>query len=192
MNRLLELSRVLLGCGAIVAAVAISGCNNNPHAQRIETCDSLLTVMEELNVLFANIDYDKHFENRADMMKDIERVERYFKTANDTMPRDIAFKVSDYRLIWKGYKRMEGEYGQVEKELEYTTNQLEHLRKDLEHKTLTEPMAERFLKEEKTAVAMLDVSTRSIKTKLENTEKKYQDQKPVIIQLADSLENSEN
>ncbi len=192
MNKLQELTIALFTCGAIIATISLGGCSNNPHSDRIETCDSLQTVMEELNVIFANIDYDVHFGNRAEIMKDIERIERHFATTTDTMPRNLALTLSDYRLVWKGYKRMEGEYGHVEKELEYTTNQLDHLRKDLEHKALTETMAERFLQEEKSAVALLDVSTRSLQSKMDNTAQKYQNQKPVITQLADSLENSIN
>lgn len=178
---------VLFACAAMVASIVSGGCQQSKQAQRIETADSLKTELESLHAVFTDIDYDKHFQNRADIMKNIERIEQFYASRNDTMPRDIAMTLSDYRLVWKGYKRMEGEYGQVEKELEYTNNQLINLKKDLEHNALPDNMADRFIEEESKAVAALAVTTNSLKTKMESTEQKYLDKKPVITQLIDSL-----
>lgn len=178
---------VLFACAAMVASIVSGGCQQSKQAQRIETADSLKTELESLHAVFSDIDYDKHFQNRADIMKNIERIEQFYASRNDTMPRDIAMTLSDYRLVWKGYKRMEGEYGQVEKELEYTNNQLINLKKDLEHNALPDNMADRFIEEESKAVAALAVTTNSLKTKMESTEQKYLDKKPVITQLIDSL-----
>lgn len=174
---------------AVFATSLIIGCQPSKQAQRIETADSLRTHLETLNNAFAEIDYERHFQNRAEIMESIEQIEQYYKTRNDTMPRDIGMTVSDYRLVWKGYKRMEGEYGQVEQELEYTTEQIESLLKDLEHNALPDNLADRFLEEESKAVADLDITASSIKIKLDNTEQKYLEQKAIISQLIDSLIN---
>ena len=176
--------------GAILVAYLSVGCNQNPHKTRMNTTDSLQTVVNELNAVFDSVDYDRHFANRKNMMEDISRIEGHFKAQNDTMPRDLAMSLSDYRLVWKGYKRMEGEYQGVEKELQYTDQQLKTLKTDLENNAVNEPQAERFLQEEKEAVSRLEINTRAFSKKMKRTEQKYQDQKPVMSQLADSLENS--
>lgn len=174
----------------IFGVCLFTSCQQNPHGERIEKTDSLRTAMKELNSIFSEIDYDHHMANRADMMQDIERVEGHFKSTQDTMPRDLAFTLSDYRLIWKGYKRMEGEYNNLKKELDFTSQQVKTLHTDLENNAVNENLAQRFLDEEVEAVEKLDIGVRSFDEKMKRTEKKYKDKKPVIIQLADSLENS--
>lgn len=176
--------------GVFIALWSLTSCQQNPHAERIEKADSLQTAVKELNAIFSNIDYDHHMANRSDMMQDIERVEGFFKSTQDTMPRDLAFELSDYRLIWKGYKRMEGEYNTLKKELDYTGQQVKTLHTDLENNAVNENMGQRFLDEEIDAVERLDIGVRSFDEKMKRTEKKYKDKKPVIVQLADSLENS--
>lgn len=176
--------------GVFIALCSLTSCQQNPHAERIEKADSLKTAVKELDAIFSNIDYDHHMSNRSDMMQDMERVEGHFKSTQDTMPRDLAFELSDYRLIWKGYKRMEGEYKNLKKELDYTGQQVKTLHTDLENNSLSENMAQRFLNEEVEAVEKLDNGVRSFAEKMKRTEKKYKDKKPVIVQLADSLENS--
>lgn len=170
--------------------LTLAGCKSNPHNSRIDTADSLQTVVQELQIVFDSVDYDHHFKNRSEMMADIERVERYFKTQNDTMPRDLAFALSDYRLAWKGYKRMEGEYNRIQEALVYSADQMRTLKTDLENNAVNEKMADRFLSEEVQAIGELDINTRAFAEKMRRTEMKYKAKKPVIVQMADSLENS--
>ena len=121
--------------GAILVAYFSVGCNQNPHKTRMKTTDSLQTVVDELNAVFDSVDYDRHFANRKDIMEDISRIEGHFKAQKDTMPRDLAFALSDYRLVWKGYKRMESEYQSIEQELDYTDEQLKNAQKPISKTT---------------------------------------------------------
>lgn len=172
----------------LISVMILQSCNDGPYARHTQTVDSLQTVMTELNTIIENIDYDFHIANRDSMMQDMQRVEQYFISRGDTMPRNLGLKLSDYRLAWKGYKRMDSEFKKIEKELEYSTEQLESLKMDLENKTIPENMAKKFVEEEYAAVSQLDLSVRSFHTKMENTYQKYKAQKPVIINLADSLQ----
>lgn len=174
----------------LFSAMILQSCNNGPYAKHTQTVDSLQTVMTELNTIFENIDYDFHKANRDSMMSDMQRVEQHFISRGDTMPRDLGLKLSDYRLAWKGYKRMDSEYKKLEQEIKYSTEQLESLKLDLENKTIPENMVSRFVEEEHDAIGQLDLSVRSFKTKMENTYQKYTAQKPVIVNLADSLRAS--
>jgi len=185
---------LISGIAAISAFVLLTmftGCNQGAFKSQIKTVDSLQTVMAELEEIFNAVDFDHHKANREDMMNDMQRVERYFISRGDTMPRDIALKLSDYRLVWKGYKRMESEYGIVGEEIAQTVKQLRTLHQDLRNNALSELHANRFLKEELEFVRNLELNTRSFDSKMELTEGKYKIQKPVIVQLADSLENTQ-
>ncbi len=170
--------------------LTLQSCNSGPYAKNLQTVDSLQTVINELHTITENIDYDFHIANRDSMMHDMQRVEQYFISRGDTMPRNLGLKLSDYRLAWKGYKRMDSEYKKLEQELKYTTEQLESLKMDLENKTIAGNMVNRFVEEEFAAVKQLDLSVRSFQTKMENTYQKYKMQKPVIVNLADSLQSS--
>lgn len=171
----------------LFSAMILQSCNNGPYAKHTQTVDSLQTVVSELNSIFENIDYEFHTGNRDSMMQDMQRVEQYFISRGDTMPRNLGLKLSDYRLAWKGYKRMDSEYKKLEQELEYTNEQLESLKMDLENKTIPKNMVNKFVEEEHAAVSQLELTIRSFQTKMENTYQKYKVQKPVIINLADSL-----
>lgn len=181
---------IALFSSTIFALFALSSCNQNPHAKRIEVVDSLQTALNNVALAFDSIDYDRHFQNRADMMKDIERIEGYFRMKQDTMPRDLALQLSEYRLVWKGYKRMAGEYEKVVEELALTRDQLNTLKEDLENNAINEPLAKRFLQEELAVMSNLDLGARNFGTKMERTEKHYKEHKPAIVSLADSLSNS--
>lgn len=174
----------------LFSAMILQSCNSSPYAKHTQTVDSLQTVLTELNTIFEDIDYDFHAANRDSMMSDMQRVEQYFISRGDTMPRNLGLKLSDYRLAWKGYKRMDSEYKKLEQELKYSTEQLESLKMDLENKTIPEKMVNRFIEEEHAAISQLDLSLRSFQTKMDNTHQKYTAQKPVIVNLADSLQAS--
>lgn len=176
--------------GIIIAMLALGGCNQNPHSKRIEVVDSLQTAFNKMQTTFESIDYDHHNENRMDIMKDIDRIEGHFRMRQDTMPRDLALKLSEYRLVWKGYKRMKGEYSKVKEEFDYSQDQLVALKEDLENNAVNEALAKRFLQEELEVIRNLDLNARSFGTKMERTEKYYIEQKPGIVILADSLSNS--
>lgn len=188
MTSYLKLAAIYVGI--VFALLNLGGCNQNPHTKRIEVLDSLQTAFAKTYAIFDSIDYDRHHQNRADMMKDIERIEGHFRMQQDTMPRDLALKLSEYRLVWKGYKRMDGEYQKVKEALDDSKEQLATLKTDLENNAISETLGKRFLQEELEVFRNLDLGARSFSIKMKRTEKYYKEQKPAIVLLADSLSNS--
>jgi hypothetical protein len=176
-----------LAVSALLLSSFIAGCGSNPYSEHIATVDSLQTILNQLETTFKNIDEEKHFSARAEMQRGIESIEGYFKTTGDTMPRDIAVKISDFRLAWKGYKRMDQNYKRLEDGINTSKEQLRTLKIDYENGVLSKNLADRFLNEEKTAIAELEIGVNSFDTKMKHSFVKYQEYNPVIIQLTDSL-----
>lgn len=176
----------------ILLSLTQSGCQmSSPYKAHLKTVDSLQTTVRELAEIVEDIDYDHYLKIREDMMKDMGNIEGYFISRSDTMPRNLALKLSEYRLVWKGYKSIEKEYERVSSGVNFAKEQLETLHHDLEQNAIGETLANRFVKEEREAINLLALDVNSFATKMEQTEVKYKLQKPVIVQLADSLSKTE-
>lgn len=171
----------------VVMSLTQMGCNSSSYSKHLKTVDSLQTVLGELEEIVADIDYDHHMKIRSTMMNDMNQIEHHFISRGDTIPRHLALKLSEYRLVWKGYKRIENEYDRVSSGVSYSKKQLEALRHDLEQNAISEIHANRFVQEERKAMDLLSLDVKSFAAKMEQSEGKYKLQKPVIVQLADSL-----
>jgi hypothetical protein len=183
--------RYFLGLLLIVLfnAVLDSGCTGNRFKQEIKTCDSLLTVLDKTAKLFATIDSAMYSAVREDVNTTIQGIENYYKTLNDTMPNKEAFLLGDYKLVFKGYKRFNQHYGQHNAELKYSIKQISDLKTDLKNNAITKPIAKRFLAEELNNTSQLEISVSGFELQVTKTYEKYLEQKPVMVQLLDSLNN---
>lgn len=173
----------------LIVSVLDTGCTGNRFKSEIKTCDSLLTILDSTSKVFATIDSVKYSEIREDVKKTIESIENYYRTLNDTMPNKEAFLLGDYKLVFKGYKKFNQHYGQHSAELKYSMRQITDLKTDLQNNAITKPIAKRFLTEELDNVSQLEISVSGFELQTSKTYEKYLEQKPVMVQLMDSLNN---
>lgn len=173
----------------LIVSVLDTGCTGNRFKSEIKTCDSLLFILDSTSKVFATIDSVKYSEIREDVKNTIESIENYYRTLNDTMPNKEAFLLGDYKLVFKGYKRFPQHYGQHNAELKYSIKQISDLRTDLKNNAITKPIAKRFLTEELDNVSQLTTSVAGFNILVTSTHEKYLMQKPVMVQLMDSLNN---
>jgi hypothetical protein len=173
----------------LLVSVLDTGCTGGRFKNEIKTCDSLLTVLDKTSKVFATIDSVKYIEVREDVKKTIESIENYYRTLNDTMPNKEAFLLGDYKLVFKGYKRFPQHYAQHNAELKYSIKQITDLKTDLQKNAITKPVAKRFLTEELNNTSQLAVSVNGFELQTSSAYEKYLEQKPVMVQLMDSLNN---
>lgn len=171
----------------LLVAVLDTGCAGNRFKSEIKTCDSLLTILDNSSKVFATLDSAKYSEIREDVKKTIESIENYYKTLNDTMPTKEAFLLGDYKLVFKGYKRFPQHYAQHNEELKYSIKQITDLKTDMQNNAITKPVAKRFLAEETSNCSQLATSVSGFELQTTKTLEKYLEQKPVMVQLMDSL-----
>lgn len=170
--------------------VLSTSCKNNSFSNEVKTCDSLLTILKKNDSIITNVDSAMFIDIRKDVADAILAIENHFKATKDTMSKKNAFILSDYRLVFKGVKRFDQHYNEYKKEVKYSIQQVNSLKTDLINKSITEPLAKRFLAEEIKSVTELDMKVRSFDTMNKSTREKYIEQKPVIIQFQDSLTSS--
>jgi hypothetical protein len=170
--------------------VLSTSCKNNSFSNEVKTCDSLLTILKMNDSIITNVDSAMFVDLRKDVADAILAIENHYKSTKDTMSKKNAFLLSDYRLVFKGVKRFDQHYNEYKKEVKYSIQQVNSLKTDLINKSITEPLAKRFLAEEIKSVIELDMKVRSFDTMNKSTREKYIEQKPVIIQFQDSLTSS--
>lgn len=149
----------------------------------------MLIILDSTSKVFATIDSVKYGDIREDVKKTIESIENYYRTLNDTMPHHQAVLLGDYKLVFKGYKKFPQHYAQHNAELKYSIKQITDLKTDMQNNAITKPVAKRFLTEELNNSSQLVISVNGFELQTSGAHKKYLEQKPVMVQLMDSLNN---
>lgn len=140
----------------------ISSCTQTQYPDELKTVDSLLTRIDSAEKLHASIDTtgikegNRIFQQKFNFVKS-----NYTKTA-DTLHREEALLISDYRALKKPYDRFIDQYSANSKELEFSKGQLLDLRHDLEHNLLDTNFVKRMVASEMDATDAVVAETKRL------------------------------
>jgi hypothetical protein len=149
------------------------------YKSEIETIDRVLLSLDSAIYNLTQIDTLPYAERNRGFKDRMGFIESWYTQRGDTMNREVAMLVAQYREVRKPLANFRTEYYRVEGELLYTRSQLANLKQDLSYNLLHTQVVKRVFTEELTAAdkvmadaKRLDVSNMLTKRKLLDTEPK--------------------
>jgi len=171
--------------------VLLTACNRTDFTTEVKKIDSLMVELDSAIALYNSIDTIGFPEISQSFSENTAFVQKIYTDRNDTMPRDVAMLMSDYRELKKPAKGFLVKHKSIGEELDFTQKQLEDLKHDLENNLLDSNFVDRMLVDELEAVQTVEGSVASLKLSSEFTKKKYAEMEPQIDSLIYVLKNQE-
>lgn len=152
------------------ALIFLSGCNNNEFETEIKSVNNLIEKLDSAEAIFNEID-TAHYQVIADTISsNLNWITRSYKQSNDTMDRETAMFISDYRGSNKVFTKMDNTYSEISAEIEFSKKQLQELKHDLEEEALTAILANKYLVQEGEAVRAIMQSVSSLSIGLKRSD----------------------
>lgn len=122
----------LLALFSIAMIVGLSACDqtNERYTDQIQSLDSLATELQQAHDTFMAMDTTGIHAMAIEQSKNLKIISEYYK---DTMDRENAVMLSQYRGLKKGFKGFDHRYQHYKKQLEYSIQQVDNLRNDLKN-----------------------------------------------------------
>jgi chromosome segregation ATPase len=177
--------RMLLFCLIVVAMTGTFACQQTHYAREIHAIDSLLVLVDTVRIDYRRIDTTGYAEGSNGFASRIGFVQSAYK--KDTMEREVAMLMANYRDLKKPFSRFKNEYERIGKEIEFSRNQLLDLKHDLEHNLLDSNLVRKMLSSETEAVDQLVFQVNELKLSQKTTRQKRQDLEPKVDSLIQYL-----
>jgi hypothetical protein len=172
----------------LVGLVAVS-CQRSEFTSEIKTIDSLIAVLDSAEAIFADIDTTGFRNLGQTFTENMSYVEQHYKKNNDTIPRDVALLMANYRDIKKPAKGFLSNHSKIKGELEYSKQQLRDLKHDLENNLLERNFVDRMVNQEKEAIDKVKGDVSTIKMSEKYTNEKLSKVGPQVDSLILVLKN---
>ncbi len=150
---------------AVVSGLLASACTPTTwYEKEIATIDSLIYSIDTCTASLGKLDtldyttLSKTFSERTNF------VQAWHTQRGDTMQREVAMIMSEYRELKKPLQNFTKEYYRVEAELVFTKNQLGSLRHDLSNNLLDTNIVKRVFIEEKLAAEKIMYDKQALET----------------------------
>lgn len=154
--------KTIKSIGFLALFATFSACNQTPYTAEIETVNKLLAKMDSAEQIHARIDTTGLTEGKRVFNQKFNFVTANYTKTPDTLHRQEAMLISDYRNLKKPYDRFSTQYAANAKELEFSKKQLLDLRHDLEHNLLDTNFVTRMVASETEAAERLMAETKRI------------------------------
>ena len=138
--------------GILSALLLLSSCNTTNYPAEIKTIDSLLMRIDTAQKIYAKIDTSGIRNEGEAFKRKFNYLTAFYQQSPDTISREAAFLVADYRTLRKPYAQFIDRYRTYGEELDFSEKQLVDLRFDLEHNLLDTNFVKRMIFSEKEAV----------------------------------------
>ncbi len=135
----------------VFGLMALYGCKPNPYKEEVKELDQLKKRVEKSSTKLVQIDTTGLAEKWREYKENVNIITSTYKENGDTIGRELAMILSDYKQLKKPYGDFKDAYTQTLEELKFTKNQLLTLKHDLENNILEPPVAEKMVKSERMA-----------------------------------------
>lgn len=137
------------------ALVSLYSCKPNPYNEEVKELDQLIKQVEKSSTKLVQIDTTGLAKKWQDYKENVNTITGTYKESGDTIGRELAMILSEYKELKKPYSEFKDAYAQALEELKFTKNQLVTLKHDLENNILEPPVAEKMLRSEKMAATKI-------------------------------------
>ena len=175
----------------LVLVLLATACNRTDYTTEISQIDSLMVELDSAKDMYSSIDTAGFSELSQSFSENTAFVQQVYKQRNDTMPRDVAMLMSEYRELKKPAKGFLVKHKSIGEELDFTEKQLEDLRHDLENNLLDSNFVDRMLTDEMKAVNEVESSVATLKLSGKFTKKKQAEMEPQVDSLIQVLKTQE-
>jgi len=134
-----------------LASIAMFSCKPNPYKEEIKELNSLIKEVEKSSTKLVQIDTTGLSQKLKEYKKNVNTITETYQSNNDTIGKELALILSDYRQLKKPYSEFSEAHRAALKELKFTKNQLVTLKHDLENDILEPPVAAKMMQSEKLA-----------------------------------------
>jgi len=148
--------------GLLLSLFVLVSCNETNYQEEIKTVDHLLSRIDSAQTAHANIDTLGITEAGVSFKKKFSFVQSSYEQEGDTLNREAALLISNYRDLKKPYSNFVDEWMSNAKELEFSKKQLIDLRHDLEHNLLDTNFVSKMVVSEQKATAEAVFDTRRL------------------------------
>ncbi len=139
-------------CFLIVCCVLIVACDQTKYSKEISQIESMENRLDSVEKILLNIDTLGFTEAGQKFFDNLNFVQQAYTETSDTMPRDVAMLMSDYRSLKKPSKGFMSRFFSVNEELKFSKEQLRDLKEDLEHNRMEAELVKKSLQDESLAV----------------------------------------
>lgn len=172
-------------------AVFITSCQQTNFQKEIVTIDSLLVKLDTIDLMHRRIDTTDFSKLGQRFSENLSYIQEVYTSREDTMPKDVALLMSDYRVLKKPSKGLSGNYQRTNEELKFSKSQLADLKHDLQNNLLDSILVQDMLQDEREAVEAIENSVQELKLSSEFTKTKRAELEPRIDSLIQVLNQEE-
>jgi hypothetical protein len=173
-------------------AVITTSCRQTNFQKEIGTIDSLLVKLDTIDLLHRRIDTTDFSKLSQRFTENLAYVQEIYTSREDTMPKDVALLMSDYRALKKPSKGLKDKYQKANEELKFSKSQLADLKHDLQNNLLDSILVQDMLQDERKAVEAIENSVQELKLSSEFTKTKRAELEPRIDSLIQVLKQDES
>lgn len=181
--------RLAFICIIIISLVA---CRQTTYEHEIASIDSLLVQLDTLDLMHRRIDTSDFATLGKEFTENLAFVQKTYTLKEDTMPKDVAMLMSEYRGLKKPAKGFKDKYQRTAEELNFAKSQLADLRHDLQNNLLDSVFVDEMLTDEKEAVKSISSSLEELKMSSDYTKKKREELEPKIDSLIQVLKEEKS
>ena len=171
--------------------IIVSGCEQTNFKKEIVKVDSLMVKIDSVELMYRRIDTVGMADMSQKFSENMGFVQQAYINKKDTMPKEVALLMSDYRTLKKPAKGFNGNYQKAGKELKFSKNQLSDLKHDLQNNLLDSILVQDMLDDEMKAVGSIQSSVEDLKLSSEFTKSKRAEVEPRIDSLIQVLKQDE-
>lgn len=170
----------------LIAAIGFS-CERTQYAEEIQTIDSLRVELDSSARALDKIDTTGLAAAKTRFTENLYFVQKTYSEREDTMPRDVALLMSEYRSLKKPSTGFLDKYVLASEELEFSKTQLRDLKHDLQNNLLDTNLVEELLTDERKAVEKVVSDVKQLELSNKVTRKKRAEVEPRIDSLIQEL-----
>lgn len=172
----------------IIVGFTLSACNGKVNEKHIAKVDSLSVVLDEISKGFAGIDTATVYEYNRIATDNLSFIQKNYK---DTMGRELAIFLSDYRTANKVFGHITTNYTEKLDEIAYSQNQLADLMLDLKNDLVPQEQIETIFKSESKAINTLQVSLSSLISRCSSQLEKFREMNPKVEEIVNGIKQKQ-
>ena len=161
----------------LTVLIGVNSCKENIYQAEVAALDSLVVVLENAEKSMMAIDSVETDKAYTEIISNLKLIQSELK---DTVTREDAFLLSDYREIRKTLGRFNEVKNKLKSEVPFTREQLSNLSKDLKKGLVPEDKVKEYYMVEFTEAVKLQQEIESMVASVTNSLNKYNRLKPEV------------
>ncbi len=154
------------------------------YSKQLATLDSLSKAFDAAEKEFTSIDSAKVREQLDSINKNLDFIQQNYK---DTMPKDMAYMLSDYRDVKFPLEEYTRQKNAFYKELSFSRDQFRNLEHDLKNNLVEKEKAEEYFMQEKKAGEQLCRSLNALTSSVKEKSAKFEPMTAKAVEVINKL-----